>query len=195
MIDIAADPYDLFAQWMQDAQATEPNDPNAMTLATTTTDGHPSARIVLLKSWDPTGFVFYTNLESRKSAEIKANPAVALLFHWKSRGRQVRIEGTCTLVSGAEADAYFETRPRISQLGAWASDQSRPLATRGELEDRLAAVTAQYGDGPIPRPPHWSGWHVTPSVIEFWENREFRLHDRAMFTRAAAGWNATRLYP
>jgi len=195
MIDIAADPYDLFTQWMQDAEASEPNDANAMTLATTTPGGHPSARIVLLKSWDPTGFVFYTNLESRKSAEIKANPAVALLFHWKSRGRQVRIEGTCVLVSDAEADAYFETRPRISQLGAWASDQSRPLATRGELEDRLAAVTARYGDGPIPRPPHWSGWHVAPLAIEFWENREFRLHDRAVFTRAATGWSATRLYP
>lgn len=195
MIDIAADPYDLFAQWMKDAEATEPSDPNAMTLATATPGGLPSARIVLLKSWNRAGFDFYTNLESRKSEEIKANPAVALLFYWKSRGRQIRIEGTCTLVGDAEADAYFETRPRVSRLGAWASDQSRPLGDRRELEDRLASVTERYGDGPIPRPPHWSGWHVTPSAIEFWENREFRLHDRAVFSHDATGWTATRLYP
>lgn len=195
MIDLTADPYDLFAQWMRDAEATEPRDPNAMALATSTPDGRPSARTVLLKAWDRTGFVFYTNLESRKSTEIVANPAVALLFHWKSRGRQVRIEGRCAQVSDAEADAYFETRPRISQLGAWASDQSRPLDSRQTLEDRLAAATARYGDGPIPRPPHWSGWHVTPSAIEFWEDREFRLHDRAVFTPSGGHWRATRLFP
>jgi len=195
MIDIAANPFDLFATWMTDAEATEPNDPNAMTLATTTKAGHPSARIVLLKSWDRNGFVFYTNLESRKSSEIAANPHVALLFHWKSRRRQIRIEGTATQVSDAEADAYFETRPRPSRIGAWASDQSRPLADRTILEQRLAAATARYAEGTVPRPPHWSGWLVTPAAIEFWEDREYRLHDRALFTRAGTAWSATRLYP
>lgn len=195
MIELTTDPYDLFAQWMNEAEASEPNDANAMTLATATPEGHPSARIVLLKSWDRTGFVFYTNLESRKSEEIRANAAVALLFHWKSLRRQVRIEGACALVSDAEADRYFETRPRISQLGAWASAQSRPLGERKQLEDRLAEVGARYGEGAIPRPPHWSGWHVTPTAVEFWQDREFRLHDRAVFTPSGTGWSAKRLFP
>lgn len=195
MIELTADPYDLFANWMKEAEASEPNDANAMTLATATADGRPSARIVLLKSWDRKGFVFYTNLESRKSDEIRANPHVALLFHWKSLRRQIRIEGSCALVSDAEADEYFETRPRISGLGAWASAQSRPLAERKVLETRLAEAEARYGDGKIPRPPHWSGWHVTPSAIEFWQDREFRLHDRAVFTPSGHGWSATRLFP
>ena len=195
MIDISADPFQLFAAWMQDAEAAEPNDPNAMTLATATPDGRPSARIVLLKSWDEAGFVFYTNLESRKSLEIRANPDVSLLFHWKSLRRQIRIEGRCRAVSDDEADAYFDSRPRISRLGAWASDQSRPLGERAELERRLEEVTARYGDGPIPRPPHWSGWHVMPDSIEFWQDRDFRLHDRAVFTRTGDAWAATRLFP
>jgi pyridoxamine 5'-phosphate oxidase len=195
MIDISADPFQLFAAWMQDAEAAEPNDPNAMTLATATPEGRPSARIVLLKSWDEAGFVFYTNLESRKSVEIRANPDVSLLFHWKSLRRQIRIEGRCRAVSDDEADAYFDSRPRISRLGAWASDQSRPLGERAELERRLEEVTARYGDGPIPRPPHWSGWHVMPDSIEFWQDRDFRLHDRAVFTRTGDAWAATRLYP
>lgn len=199
MIDITANPFDIFAIWMADAEATEPNDPNAMTVATSTPAGHPSARIVLLKSWDRNGFVFYTNLESRKSGEIAANPHVALLFHWKSRRRQIRIEGTAAQVGDAEADAYFQTRPRPSRIGAWASDQSRPLPDRALLEQRLAAATARYAEGDVPRPPHWSGWLVTPTAIEFWEDREYRLHDRARFTRTGTRigteWTATRLYP
>lgn len=195
MIDSAADPYDLFADWMEQAKASELNDPNAMTVATTTKDGRPSARIVLLKSWDRHGFVFYTNLESRKSGEIAANPNVALLFHWKTRKRQIRIEGTASQVSDAEADAYFETRPRLSRIGAWASDQSRPLPDRALLEQRLEQAVARYADAPVPRPPHWSGWLITPDAIEFWEDRDFRLHDRAVFSRTADGWTTTRLYP
>ncbi|MCF3948098.1 pyridoxamine 5'-phosphate oxidase [Acidiphilium sp. AL] len=195
MIDLAADPFDLFAIWMTQAEASELNDPNAMTLATTTKDGRPSARIVLLKSWDRLGFVFYTNLESRKSDEIAVNPHVALLFHWKSRKRQIRIEGIAAQVSDAEADAYFETRPRLSRIGAWASDQSRPLPDRRLLEQRLEQEIAKYADAPVPRPPHWSGWCVTPEAIEFWEDRDFRLHDRAVFISTSTGWTASRLYP
>ncbi len=195
MIDVTADPFDLFDTWMAQAEASELNDPNAMTVATTTKEGRPSARIVLLKSWDRHGFVFYTNLESRKSDEIAVNPYVALLFHWKSRKRQIRIEGRATQVSDAEADAYFETRPRLSRIGAWASDQSRPLADRRLLEQRLEQAIAKYAEAPVPRPPHWSGWCVTPEAIEFWEDRDFRLHDRAVFTRDGEGWVAMRLYP
>ena len=194
MIDLAADPFDLFALWLAQAEASEPNDPNAMTVATAK-DGRPSARIVLLKSWDRHGFVFYTNLASRKSDEIAANPFVALLFHWKSRKRQVRIEGRAARVSEAEADAYFESRPRLSRIGAWASDQSRPLADRRILEQRLERAIGEYAEKPVPRPPHWSGWRVAPDAIEFWEDRDFRLHDRAVFTRAGEGWAATLLYP
>ncbi|MGC9271979.1 pyridoxamine 5'-phosphate oxidase [Acidiphilium sp.] len=195
MIDLTDDPYDLFGAWMAKAEESELNDPNAMTLATATPEGQPSARIVLLKSWDRQGFVFYTNLESRKSDEIRANPQVALLFHWKTRKRQIRIEGSAAQVSDAEADAYFATRPRLSRIGAWASDQSRPLADRRRLEQRLEQSIALYADAEVPRPPHWSGWVVTPRAIEFWEDRDFRLHDRAVFTRAGEFWQATRLYP
>jgi pyridoxamine 5'-phosphate oxidase len=195
MIDLSNDPYDLFATWMEKAQSSELNDPNAMTLATATPQGVPSARIVLLKSWDRHGFVFYTNLESRKSGEIHANPNVALLFHWKTRKRQIRIEGVASQVSDAEADAYFETRPRLSRIGAWASDQSRPLPERKMLEQRLEKAVAQYAEAPVPRPPHWSGWLVRPRAIEFWEDRDYRLHDRVVFTQSDVGWGATRLYP
>lgn len=195
MIDLTADPYELFAVWLAQAEASELADPNAMTLATATREGRPSARIVLLKSWDHNGFVFYTNLESRKSGEIAANPQVALLFHWKTRKRQIRIEGVASQVSDAEADAYFETRPRLSRIGAWASDQSRPLPDRKVLEQRLERSVAKYADAPVPRPPHWSGWVVAPAAIEFWEDRDFRLHDRAVFIRNGGGWSAERLYP
>ena len=189
------DPFTLFATWMADAEASEPNDPNAMTLATATPAGAPSARMVLLKGWDAAGFVFYTNLESRKGGELAANPQVALLFHWKSLRRQIRIEGTATPVSDAEADAYFASRPRLSRLGAWASDQSRVLDSRATLVGRVAALEARYVLGDIPRPPHWSGFRVAPARFEFWQDMPFRLHDRAVFERHGAGWGESRLYP
>jgi pyridoxamine 5'-phosphate oxidase len=185
----------LFDAWMGDAAASEPNDPNAMTLATATPDGIPSARIVLLKGVDPRGFVFYTNTRSRKGTELSENPQAALLFHWKTLGRQIRIEGTIEAVSDAEADAYYATRARISRLGAWASDQSRPLPERAVLEGRLAEYEARYPDEAIPRPPHWSGFRVIPHAFEFWQNMAFRLHDRTTYTRAAAGWEVGKLFP
>jgi pyridoxamine 5'-phosphate oxidase len=188
-------PFTLFAAWMKDAEASEPNDPNAMTLATVSAAGAPSTRIVLLKGWDEGGFVFYTNTQSRKGEEIAAHPAVALLFHWKSLRRQIRIEGQAAPVTAAEADAYFATRPRVSRLGAWASDQSRPLADRAVLEARVAALEARYPDEAIPRPPHWSGYRVRPARFEFWQDMPFRLHDRTVFTQAAGAWQASKLFP
>ncbi len=190
------DPFARFLEWMNEAWSHEPDDANAMTLATATPDGVPSARIVLLKGADARGFVFYTNLESRKSEELAANGRAALLFHWKPLGRQVRIEGLVERVTDAEADAYFATRPRISRLGAWASDQSRMLPERAELERRLASYEAEYPSEEIPRPPHWSGFRVVPERFEFWQNMPFRLHDRTVYTRAAdGGWRAGKLYP
>jgi pyridoxamine 5'-phosphate oxidase len=189
------DPFSLFAGWMEQAEASEPNDPNAMTLATATPEGRPSARMVLLKGWDRSGFVFYTNLESRKGGELAANPQVALLFHWKSLKRQIRIEGAAVPVSDAEADAYFASRPRLSRLGAWASDQSRPLDSRASLAGRVAALELRYAVGEIPRPPHWSGFRVVPSAFEFWQDAAFRLHDRQVFRRAHDRWETMRLYP
>ena len=192
----AADPFARFIEWMAEAWTHEPDDANAMTLATTTRDGAPAARIVLLKGADDRGFVFYTNKQSRKGDELAANARAALLFHWKPQGRQVRIEGRVEHVTDAEADAYFATRARISRLGAWASDQSRPLVTRAELERRLADVEAKYPGEEIPRPPHWSGYRVIPERFEFWQNMPFRLHDRTVYTRAAdGGWNSGKLYP
>ena len=191
------EPFDLFSQWFSEAQASEPRDANAMTVATVTRDGAPAARMILLKGVDDRGFVFYTNLDSRKGGEIAANPRVALCFHWKSLLRQVRIEGVAEPVSAAEADAYFATRPRQAQIGAWASDQSRPVASRAVLEARVAAAEQRFGDGPVPRPPHWSGYRVVPERVEFWQDRPFRLHDRIEFARAAPDqpWSKTRLYP
>ena len=189
------DPFDLFATWMAEAESTEPNDPNAMTLATVSAGGAPSARIVLLKGWDQTGFVFYTNTQSRKGDEIAANHAVALLFHWKSLRRQIRIEGIASPVSPAEADAYYDTRPRVSRLGAWASDQSRPLPDRAILEQRVAELEARYPGDDIPRPSHWSGYRVRPQSFEFWQDMPFRLHDRTVFTADGAGWRDSKLFP
>jgi pyridoxamine 5'-phosphate oxidase len=191
----ASDPFALFAAWMAEAVASEPNDPNAMTLATASATGAPSARIVLLKGWDQAGFVFYTNTQSRKGGELGANRQVALLFHWKSRRRQIRIEGVAAPVTAEEADAYFDTRPRISRLGAWASDQSRVLPARAILEDRVMALEARYPTDAIPRPAHWSGYRVTPAAFEFWQDMPFRLHDRTVFTREETGWQAGKLFP
>jgi pyridoxamine 5'-phosphate oxidase len=189
------DPLRHFGDWFAEAARSEPKDPNAMTLATCTPEGVPSARTVLLKGHDERGFVFYTNTESRKGAELAANPHAALLFYWKSLGRQIRIEGTTEPVSDAEADAYYATRPRISRLGAWASDQSRPLPSREELERRLAAVEARHPGEDIPRPLHWSGFRLTPASFEFWQEMPFRLHDRTVYTRAGDGWTIGKLYP
>jgi pyridoxamine 5'-phosphate oxidase len=189
------DPFALFDEWFAKAQASEVNDPNAMALATTGADGQPSVRMVLLKGHSSDGFVFYTNLESRKAAQFGENGQVALLFHWKSLRRQIRIEGPTSPVSDAVADAYFATRGRDSQLGAWASEQSRPLDSRATFEARFAEVEARFAGQTVPRPPHWSGTLVTPARIEFWQDREHRLHERRLFTRSGGGWTEGLLYP
>ncbi len=188
-------PFAQFATWLAEAEASEPNDPNAMTLATATPDGRPSARTVLLKGWDQGGFVFYTNLQSRKGAELLANRQACLLFHWKSRRRQIRIEGPVVDATKAEADAYYNSRPRISRLGAHASDQSRPLPDRSVLEARLAEAEKRFPGEDIPRPEYWSGFRIIPQVIEFWQDMPFRLHDRTVYTRAGDGWTVQKLFP
>ena len=189
------DPISLFDAWFAEAKASEPNDPEAMALATADAAGHPSVRMVLLKGHGPDGFIFYTNLDSRKGAELAANPNAALLFHWKSIRRQVRIEGPVELVSDAEADIYSASRGRDSQLGAWASDQSRPLPDRATFEARFEEISKRFEGQPIPRPPRWSGFRVVPTRIELWCDRAHRLHERRLFIRSGDGWNEGLLYP
>ena len=190
-----AEPFGLFLEWLAEARAHEPNDPNAMALCTADADGLPDGRMVLLKDVDPRGFTFYSNAESEKGRQLAGRPAAALLFHWKTLRRQVRIRGRVEPVSQAEADAYFASRARESRIGAWASDQSRPLASRQALEAAVQREAARFGDGEVPRPPHWTGWRVVPASVEFWRDRPFRLHDRLRFDRAEDGWTRTRLQP
>lgn len=191
------DPIALFLHWLDEAERSEPADANAMALATVDEAGLPDIRMVLLKACDPRGFSFYTNIESAKGQQIKARPRAALCFHWKSLGRQVRARGEVEVVAGDEADAYFQTRPRGSQIGAWASQQSQPVASRAALEAAVAAATERLGAGQIPRPPNWGGYRLLPLSIEFWHNRPFRLHDRLRFHRPvpAGPWESERLFP
>ena len=192
---MTADPFALFDAWYAEAKAAEINDPDAMALATADTAGNPSARMVLLKGHGPGGFTFYTNADSRKGEELAANPRAALLFHWKSLRRQVRIEGPVAEVSSDDADAYFATRSRDSQIGAWASDQSRPLNSRATFESRCNEVRTRFAGSDVPRPAGWTGFRVIPVAMEFWTDRPHRLHERRLFTRTASGWNEGLLYP
>lgn len=193
----ADEPFALFQSWLEEAKQAEPNDPNGMALATVDSDGLPNARMVLLKGFDTDGFVFYTNTESQKGQELLGQGKAAGLFHWKSLRRQVRLRGPVSLVTDAEADAYFQSRARDSRIGAWASQQSRPLESRFALEKSVALYAAKFGLGEIPRPPHWTGFRIAPVYLEFWRDGAFRLHDRVVFRRASAGepWSRTRLYP
>lgn len=189
------EPIDLFNEWLALAGQKEPNDPDAVALATADTQGRPSVRMVLLKGVDTDGFVFYTNLDSRKGRELAENANAALCFHWKGIRRQVRVQGQAEQVSDAEADAYFTSRAKDSQIGAWASTQSQPMEGRFALEKRVAKFAAKYALGRVPRPEYWSGYRIVPNLIEFWEDRPFRLHDRTVYERDGEGWKTTKLYP
>lgn len=194
--DVPAEPFSLFAAWFTDAQGAEPVDPNAMALATVDRDGQPSVRMVLLKDYDERGFVFFTNRESRKGQALAANPVAALLFYWKSLGRQVRIEGPAAYVSDRESDEYYQSRPRGSQIGAWASQQSRPLESRDTLEAQVQAAEARFANvDPLPRPPYWGGTRIVPQRIEFWQEGLYRLHSRIVYRRTANGWEKEMLSP
>ena len=190
-----AGPFGRFQTWLDEAVELEPNDPTAMTLSTADSQGWPSSRMVLLKGFDESGFVFYSNLESRKGNDLAENPYAALLFHWKSLRRQVRVEGPVSRVSDEEADEYFASRPRGSRIGAWASDQSRPMEGMFVLEKRVAEYTAKFGLGKIERPPHWSGYRIAPERVEFWRDGRFRLHERIVFIRDGEAWRTERLFP
>lgn len=193
----AQEPFALFESWLEEAKASEPNDPNGMALSTVDADGMPNSRMVLLNGRSPEGFVFYTNTQSQKGEELAGQPKAAALFHWKSLRRQIRIRGPVSRVSDAEADAYFQSRPRDSRIGAWASQQSRPLESRFALEKAVASYALKFGVGEVPRPPHWTGFRIAPVYMEFWRDGAFRLHDRIVFRRAAPGdaWTKTRFYP
>ena len=193
----ASEPFVLFSRWFEDAKGSEPNDPNAMALATVDGSGMPNVRMVLMKDWDEAGFVFYTNTESAKGREILGTLKAALVFHWKTLRRQVRVRGLIEQVTDAEADAYFQSRPRDSRIGAWASQQSRPLEGRFALEKAVAVNAAKYAIGEVPRPQHWTGFRIRPVEMEFWQDRPFRLHDRVVFRRdmPSSDWTKTRLYP
>ena len=193
--DAHPDPIEQFRRWFEDAVEAMLHEPNAMTIATATPDGRPSARVVLMKGFDENGFVFHTNYKGRKGLEIEANPRCALLFYWGELERQVRIEGHAARVSEKESDAYFESRPRGGHIGAWASEQSRPIQSRDALEERVLAVEADYEDREIPRPPFWGGYRVAPACVEFWQGRENRLHDRLLYTRRGGEWETHRLQP
>lgn len=190
-----SEPIELFRAWLAEAEQSEPNDPNAMALATADEDGKPSIRMVLLKRADAEGFVFYTNYESRKGVELLSQPRAALCFHWKSLRRQIRIEGPVKTVSRDEADAYFSSRTRDSQIGAWASQQSRSMGSKAELLKRVGVYTAKFAVSKVPRPPHWSGFRLVPTYYEFWKDGRFRLHDRLVYRRVDNGWQTDTLYP